>query len=357
MAIVDERGRLFGRVNLVDAVLIVVFLGLVPLAYGGYALFRTPPPRLTSVAPTTMPFESVSRVTIHGENLRPYMRVSFGDRQGRSFLFQSTSTAEVELGEMPPGTYDVVLYDYAQEWSRLPKALTVAPPSLPSTSVVVVGIVANLPESIAKQIVRGLKVTDYGEILAAGRAIPGVTRVHTGEGIVDIPVPNVYQVPIMVKIPCEVQMVGRQPACLTKGIVLAPDAFLPIDTALGRHALQINQVLGIEPIESVEAVVRLVGDAPAIALVAPGDTDLGTSMNELAAGAKVLQVAPRGGSAGEVAARDVTLRLQAQQTADGWRYAGEALRAGAPFVLRTRGYELHGSVLRLAPVAGAKSSR
>ena len=51
MALVDEQGRLFGRVNLLDAILAVCILGLVPLAYGAYVLFRTPEPRLTAVDP------------------------------------------------------------------------------------------------------------------------------------------------------------------------------------------------------------------------------------------------------------------------------------------------------------------
>ena len=36
MAIVDEQGRLFGRLNLLDAVLLVLLAGLVPLGYAAY---------------------------------------------------------------------------------------------------------------------------------------------------------------------------------------------------------------------------------------------------------------------------------------------------------------------------------
>ena len=47
------------------------------------------------------------------------MRVSFNTVQGRTFMIGSTEVAEVDLPDLDPGTYDVVLYDYAQEVDRL----------------------------------------------------------------------------------------------------------------------------------------------------------------------------------------------------------------------------------------------
>src|SRR5436305_658270 len=44
MAIVDERGRLGGKVNLIDAVVAFLILILIPVAFGAYLLFRTPAP-------------------------------------------------------------------------------------------------------------------------------------------------------------------------------------------------------------------------------------------------------------------------------------------------------------------------
>lgn len=372
MAFVDDRGRVFGRVNLVDAVLMAVLLGLIPLAYGAYALFRTPPPTLRSVEPRTLQYAPNLRVTIHGENLRPYMRVSFNDQQGRSFLFASTTAAEVELGNLSPGTYDVVLYDYAQERARLPKALTIAPPPLPSTVVILVGMLANLPEGIAGQVAKGMSVGEYGETLSVGRPVPEVTRVNVGDGIVDIPVQNAFRVPITFRIGCRVQSTDGRPECIGAGIALRQDAYLLLQTPLGAWPFQIDQIRSPRPLEPVEAIVRVVGHAAALALVRPGDMDLGLTMNELAAGARVLQVsAPRHVSgaavtllsqsqalvADDLAALDVTLLLQAQKGAEGWRYSGDALRAGSPFLLRTRGYELRGSIVRLIAKAEGTPTR
>ena len=52
MTIVDERGRLFGRFNLIDAGVVFVLLVLVPLAYAAYRLFRPDPVRIESVEPS-----------------------------------------------------------------------------------------------------------------------------------------------------------------------------------------------------------------------------------------------------------------------------------------------------------------
>ena len=372
MAVVDDRGRVFGRVNLVDAVLMAVLLGLIPLAYGAFALFRTPPPALRSVEPATLQYAPNLRVTIHGDNLRPYMRVSFNDLQGRSFLFASTTAAEVELGSLSPGTYDVVLYDYAQERSRLRKALTITPPPLPSTIVVLVGMLANLPEGVAAQVAKGMSVGAYGEALSAGRPVPEVTRVHVGDGTVDIPVNNVFRVPISFNIGCNVQSTDGRPECIGAGIALRPDAYLLLSPPYGNWPFQINQIRSPLPLEPLEAVVRVVGHPAALALVRPGDTDLGLTMNELAAGARVVQAsAPRHVSgaavtllsqsqalvADDLASLDVTLLLQAQKGADGWTYAGDVLRAGSPFLLRTPTYELRGSIVLLTSREAATPTR
>src|SRR5262249_59143884 len=67
------------------------------------------------------------RVEITGRDLRPFMRVSFNEVQGRSFLIDTTKNAFVDLPELKAGVYDVILYDFRQEADRLPKALTIMP--------------------------------------------------------------------------------------------------------------------------------------------------------------------------------------------------------------------------------------
>src|SRR5829696_6728421 len=114
MTLVDERGRLLGRWNVVDALIGIVLLGLIPLLYGGYLLFRPQAASLVSIEPARMQAGSEIDLTVHGNNLRPYMRVSFDNYQGRSFLFSDTTKAVVGVHDLPPGIYDVILYDNAQ---------------------------------------------------------------------------------------------------------------------------------------------------------------------------------------------------------------------------------------------------
>src|SRR5689334_8762711 len=138
MAIVDERGRLFGRWNLLDLVALILLLGLIPMAYAGYLLFRDQPPTVTSVTPSQVE-EGTVNVTIKGTNFRPYMRASAGNLQAREFMFKTTEEAELPFAFLPAGVYDVILYDSAQERFRLPKALSVTRSQLPSTKIVAIG--------------------------------------------------------------------------------------------------------------------------------------------------------------------------------------------------------------------------
>src|SRR5437762_11635355 len=108
MALVDERGRIGGKVNLIDAVIAVIALGLIPIAFGAYLLFRTPMPKLVSIVPNSVYQGNNLRVTINVQNLRPYLRVTFSGVQGHSFLIGSTNYAIVELPQLPAVIYDVI---------------------------------------------------------------------------------------------------------------------------------------------------------------------------------------------------------------------------------------------------------
>src|SRR5437868_11600050 len=157
MAIVDERGRVGGKVNLIDAVAAFLILVLIPVAFGAYLLFRTPTPKLTAINPATLYQGPNLRIEVQGENLRPFMRVSFNDQQGRSYAINSTRGAIVELPDLGSGAYDIVLYDHMQEVSRLKKAMTIlALAPVPTVEMVVAGSFKGL----SADRVKGLKVGD-----------------------------------------------------------------------------------------------------------------------------------------------------------------------------------------------------
>ena len=78
MPLLDERGRLFGKVNLIDAAVGAFALLLVPLAYAAYLLFKAPPPVVASVEPRIVTVPKGARLEVKGQNLRPFFRAYLG---------------------------------------------------------------------------------------------------------------------------------------------------------------------------------------------------------------------------------------------------------------------------------------
>lgn len=348
MAIVDEQGRLFGRFNVVDAVVAVFVLGLIPLLYGAAVLFRTPQPRLTSITPASLTSGAGQRVTIRGENLRPYMRVSFGNHQGRSFLFSSIDEAQVELNDMPPGVYDVVLFDVAQEQSRLPQAFTVLQSALPPTKVTLVGVFGNLDAERAKQLKVGDVIPGVGTIRVLGEPLPAQVRINSNGLVFQIPVEKSVMLPAEVEGICDMLPQTGVPYCVANNTSLQPSIILMGDHPLGKLPFQIDQLRGPAPLETVDVVVRFTAGPSVIGAIRKGDVDSGAFSNPLAAGATVTDIRARPLNAVLIEA-DVTLRLQAQRGAEGWLYASLPLRVGAELALKHPRYQVPGVVQKITP--------
>src|SRR4051812_46434371 len=76
MAVIAERGRLLGRINVFDAAVVAGLFATVGLAVVRYRLLRVPlSPRVTEVSPSTFTSGPSLRMTLKGENLLPFMRV------------------------------------------------------------------------------------------------------------------------------------------------------------------------------------------------------------------------------------------------------------------------------------------
>ena len=340
MALVDERGRLFGRLNLLDAVLLILLLGLLPLGYAAYALFREQPPRIVSVSPQRAEQSVELRLNIKGENLRPYMRISAGTNQAVDFLFRSTTEVEAPFINLPAGEYDVVLFDHAQERFRLPKALTIFPSALPATEIVGVGAFGNLDAAGAKQITAGLELPGVGRVVAVGKPVPDLTKVFASLGLVGVPIANSLRVPAAVLFNCYVKTQQGRPHCVVGDAAVTPPNLLMLPTPLGKTPFQVEQVRSPHPLQAVPITVRLSGDASVLSLVRSGDVDMTGTTNELAAIARVSAVVPAG------RANEVGVNLIAQlQLVDGqWLYDSSPLRVGSPITLRTSRYQISGIV-------------
>jgi hypothetical protein len=257
VTLIDDRGCVGGRFNLVDAAVAFVLLLLVPLAFGAYLLFRTPPPTLTRVVPAALLEGAEQRLEIDGANLRPFMRVSFDTTPAKSFLLGSTKYALVDVPDLKPGSYDVVLYDYAREVARLPKAVTVAP--MPTdVELEVTGAFKAPPESFAAQVKAGDRFPSAEhpivEVMAVGGPGSGDLRLRVGDQTVTVPLSR-RDVAATLLVHCATVRASDGVArCIVSGpdrqVVVAPDALLTIDTPHGPLLFQMVTARAPKPAES-----------------------------------------------------------------------------------------------------------
>jgi hypothetical protein len=252
MAVVDDRGRVGGRVNLIDAAAAFLILLLIPLAFGAYLLFRTPPATLTAISPPRLYQGSNLRVEVQGENLRPFMRVRFDTLQGRSFMIGGTRGAMVDLPDLDPGVYDVVLYDYMQEVSRLPKALTILPLApVPTVEVRVAGAFKALAAERLKTIKAGDRFLMKGELVAevvsVGAPMPSSMTLKAGASFLQVPVAGQIDVPSVLRVRCAVTPNGDGSLkCSAPGPVqqsdVVPGSALSLAAPGGWATFQIDKV-------------------------------------------------------------------------------------------------------------------
>ena len=247
MTLLDERGRVAGRFNVVDVAAVIVFLVLMPFAVALYLLFRTPTPTLVNIVPKTLLQGPNQRLEIDGTNFRPFMRVTFNTIPANSFLLGSTKYAIVDVPDLKPGVYDVVLYDYMQEIARLPKALTVSAAST-DVELEVTGTFKSAPDGFAAQ----LKVGDtfpavaphVAEVVAVGPLVPGELGVRVGDGTVVVPLRQ-QDLSATLRIRCSsIRMTEGAARCLFPGpdqpVVVAPAVMLTLPTNAGPVLFQIG---------------------------------------------------------------------------------------------------------------------
>jgi hypothetical protein len=141
VTILDRQGRVFGRFNLIDVLVVGVALVLLPAAYAAYVLFRVPAPVIRTVEPGVLQPAEQMRVRLRGENFLPYLTAYIGrsgepvsvfldDRQNSMarFLIETPETAVLDLPPLRPGRYDVYLYSEAQQLAHLAEAFEVERP-------------------------------------------------------------------------------------------------------------------------------------------------------------------------------------------------------------------------------------
>jgi hypothetical protein len=367
MAIVDDRGRVAGRVNLIDALIAVFLLVLIPVGYGAYLLFRTPAPKLVGIAPTSIYQGSSQRIGISGRNLRPFMRISFDTVQGRTFLIGSTNFAAVDLPDLAPGTYDVVLFDYMQEVDRLKKALTILP--LAPQPTVEMEVAGSFLYNGGPPITVGEKFPPEGdavaEVLAVGPPVEADMRIRTGDVTVGVALPGYKQVPATLRLKCYTSATTDGVIrCSVQGpaapAIVAPDSNLTLKAPNGWINFQISEAYPVSSPPLARARVVFLAAPAVVGKIKPGDTDTGPGANARGYSAKLTAIDAVGAaSPGALArlgavspdARAVTATLQVPvlETSAGWTYKQQPLKIGSPFVFETREYVLRGEVADLTP--------
>jgi hypothetical protein len=251
MPLIDRHGRVFGRLNLVDALLVLLVIVALPAAYAAHRLFRDPPARLIRVSPESVEQGATRLIEIQGEHLRPYMRVSFGGQQAASFQFYGAGQAFVPAPSLEPGTYDVVLYDYMREVARLPQAFTVSGPLRPpSVQLRMRGAFIGQTEQTLEKLVLGepWNATEgvTATIEAKSSPRPSVARVRVSDATtVSVPMEGQLEVPATIIVSCPTHVgPGGVLRCATAGTTFAPDMHLSLQGPAGLLLFRIDQIDG-----------------------------------------------------------------------------------------------------------------
>ena len=375
MALIDDRGRLFGRLNIIDAAAALLLLGIIPLTIAAYLLFRQPEPSIESIEPTKIT-PSVTRVQIKGRNLRPFLRISFNQEQGRTFALIDAETVEVQIPSLPPGTYDVILYDVAREISRLPAAVVVEGPAVVLSTearMIVAGRFVGLDAATAAELQPKTRLAAVGgqqmEILARGEPIGDRRWLTFSDHLVETSMTDGHQLPALVRTTCIV--VERR--CRVGGMDIENAFVLPVFHPQGRPMrFVVSEAVADGPTELLDVHTRFVLPEESSGQVRVGDRArrdplLGDRVPALLAvgamrpsTAAVGLRAPLGSaSAGEWGIEttdraivfDATVRVRVDVTTEGLQYRGRPIRAGGPFVFEHERYVLRGWVRSVAKVA------
>lgn len=173
MPILDDNGRLFGRLNLFDAAALLAALLVLVLALATYRVFLVPPPEIVSIEPSTLKIDDDPRLHVTGRNLRPYLH-AFVTTAGQApafvdvpknpnelmYLLERPTSAELRLPKLPRGAYDLYFYDGGREVMRRTPAFTVVGPEPPApgeveTAVMDVTLRLDVDEALAPLIRAG----------------------------------------------------------------------------------------------------------------------------------------------------------------------------------------------------------
>lgn len=270
MALIDDRGRLFGRVNLIDAAVALLALVAIVFVLLAYVLFRLPnPPVVTSVSPTRIPANEEHSLQLKGLNFIPYLRAYLGrtnqadfvkrpteqEKQDEftlvnatrvQFLLETPTLAEIKVPPLGAGSYDLHFYDETGHVGEKIAAFVVEPQESggPGTgSLIVHGTFGGLAPPAANEVRVGDRVTTgdltWGDVLSSDPPQPDVAPIAVLDRVVPTQVAGLLQVPARLRVRCRV--VGNE--CRVEGTPVVPGRTLR--AVVGAHPTTFR-ITGVE---------------------------------------------------------------------------------------------------------------
>jgi hypothetical protein len=345
MSVIDDRGRLFGRLNIVDAAIAAFVIVLVPLAYGTYLLFQPARPQIVSVAPSAITVAErrigngsalTAKFKIQGTGLTPLLRARIGSHDALGLVFESPTSADVLVGPVPPGKHDLILLDGVQEVARANGAIDIQAST--GTQIRIAGWLIEMDKAVSAALKVGETVPANSassfEVAALGPEQESKSRTRFDGAIIDGTPNGLIDREAALIARCDVPpmyescSIGGQPIIGTAPLMLG----LP-----GSFRFELHEVLPMDAATTASVTLRIAG--PAAALVQAGDEDVLFDSRR----ARVVAVGGRdaGGST-------VTVQLGLDRARDGWRYRGKLVRPGGTLAITTSRYETIAQVLAIS---------
>ncbi|HEX8030840.1 MAG TPA: hypothetical protein VF491_20350 [Vicinamibacterales bacterium] len=345
MSVMDDRGRLLGRINIVDLAALILLLAILPLAYGASLLFQPARAQITEVGQVDITNAErrivaggsllSAKLKIKGTGFNPMLRAYIDDSPALAFVYENPNSADVLVGPLTPGAHDLILMDGVQEIARATGAVKIDNPS--SRVLRATGWLTNLEPAVADQLKGGTTFPPGApthEIAVLGPVRPGRSRIRFGDADADYPIENRVERQAVILLRCDPsgeQLTTGQETCTVGGqsILGAPPVAVVLPGPTASIGFAIDELFPVTPPQRARIQVRV----DAGAAVATGDRD--ALLDDRAATVVSVQ--------GDL----VTLDLGLDDSREGRRYRGTLVRVGSRFRWGTERYEATGRVTSL----------
>jgi hypothetical protein len=334
MTFIDRDGRLFGRINLVDAGVIIFIALLLPVGYATFLLFRPDRPSIESVTRVDVGNEErrvssgtllTAKLKVKGTGFNPLLRARIDDIDAVGLVYENPNSVDVIVGVVPPGKHDLVLYDGVQEVARARAAVEVQATAGPSVRAY--GWLTDLAPERAESLKAGdatdPTVPGAFRIAALGDIRTARVRAKLGSAHADLTLPGKRERAAEVVVRCDWPSTLL---CTIDGQRLTQPPPI-IVTLPGGIRFEIDEIAPAE--DPTPAVARIRVASTADMKVGDRDATVGTRAAQITS----------------IAGSTVTLKLGVQESREGWRYRGLLLVPGSTLTFSTANYTATGTVI------------